>query len=138
MSTEQQAALLREIADVMEERPEDWWREFEITRPQSSDWHQTDRPTFIRYAFSGEWKIRRRPRIITIAGLEVPEPMRKAPKEGYVHVANPLAHLLVRTFLWESKDWQLKVLRLGLVHATEDAAQQHARALILASGGEVE
>ena len=142
MSTEQQAQLLEEIAAVMRERPEDWWREFEFYAYKDGA-HET-----------GEWlhcwnkyqpvnslvddRLRRRPRTITIAGIEVPEPMWEAPLAGaqyfVPHLTTPA---LSAQYHWDDDAVAQRNFSRGLCHHTPEAAKQHARALILASGGEV-
>lgn len=81
---------------------------------------------------------RRKPRTIKIGDIEVPEPMRVAPKNGteyyVVDLANP--DLFVR-YLWNEDNYDVFFLRLGLCHLTKEAAITHAKALIAASGGEV-
>ena len=143
MSTEQQAKLLEEIAAVMRERPEDWWLEFERR------WHAPDCVgAWIPARGSGqvwialhdsEWEVRRRPRTITIAGIEVPEPMREAPPKGAnIYIADLLKRALVTCSSWDGTRWDFLQLQRGHCHLTREAAQQHARALIIASGGKVE
>ena len=138
MSTEQQAKLLEEIAAVMRERPEDWWLEFEV-RSKLDGWHDTNRGQVEWFVFNRPLALRRRPRTITIAGIEVPEPMREAPPVGARYwVVDPTYKKPFRINHWDGGAFELRQLKRGFCHYTEGAAQQHARALILASGGEVE
>ena len=143
MSTEQQAALLEEIAQVMRERPEGWWREFEIlVYPNGYGDHGEWVQCWASYQPT-EWfypeKVRRRPRTITIAGIEVPEPMRnKPPLRTECWRIDLRDEPLAMRMIWDDVGAEKLWLRRGLLHLTEEAAQQHARALILASGGKVE
>ena len=138
MNTEQQAALLEEIAQVMRERPEDWWREFQV-RSNLDGWHDTNRGQVEWFVFNRPLALRRRPRTITIAGIGVPEPMREAPPVGTECWRVDLrGEPLAMRIIWDDVGAEKLWLRRGLLHRTEEAAQQHARALILASGGEVE
>ena len=130
--------LLREVADVMEERPEDGYLEFE--RRCYSHW----RPHTSWLYLLGDIRdcpgsVRRRPRTITIAGIEVPEPMREAPPKGtQYHCPDLLERGEVSWVNWSGQSLDYQYLARGICHYTEEAAQQHARALIIASGGEVE
>ena len=136
MNTEQQAALLEEIAQVMRERPEDWWREFEF---RCGGWNTAESGTSVLRAVAGGSHVRRRPRTITIAGIEVPEPMREAPTRGtQYHCPDLLMRGLTSWAGWSEAKTDYQSLARGICHYTEEAAQQHARALIIASGGEVE
>ena len=65
MSAEQQAKLLEEIAAVMRERPEDWWREFEF---RCGGWNTAKSGTSVLRAVAGGSRVRRRPRTIRIEG----------------------------------------------------------------------
>ena len=66
MNTEQQAQLLEEIATVIRERPEDWWRGFEGI-DFSKKWKPFESASDV-FAALGSQDVRRRPRTITIAG----------------------------------------------------------------------
>ena len=80
MNTEQQAQLLEEIATVMRERPEDWWREFEWTPSgESGPWEVCEnKHQPVNAALDN--RLRRRPRTITING-EVSVETAKAVRE---------------------------------------------------------
>ena len=138
MNTEQQAKLLEEIAAVMRERPEDWWREFDGECPHRG-WLPIRAPNEVWGLMEDGVLVRRRPRTITIAGIEVPEPMREAPPVGTRYfVTNPGGYVFATANDWEDDAADHHLLSRGLCHRTMEAAGQHARALILASGGEVE
>ena len=138
MNTEQQAKLLEEIAAVMRKRPEDWWREFQYL-DNTNIWFDAQHALAVWAAFINEMPVRRRPRTITIAGIEVPEPMREAPPKGAnIYIADLLKRALVTCSSWDGTRWDFLQLQRGHCHLTREAAQQHARALIIASGGKVE
>ena len=134
------ATLLREIADEMERNPEKGFREFEWAIPQSPFVINEDGWTELcRRVGDPVYTVRRRPRTITIAGIEIPEPMRTAPPVGATYwIATPLHRFKTHRMQWGGavveRDW----LRRGLCHLTKEAAETHSRALIIASGGEVE
>ena len=77
---------------------------------------------------------RRKPRAIRIGNMDVPEPLRVAPEMGATFWLVLMTYETSR-FEWVDnrvgRDW----LKRGLVHSTQEAAEQHRRALILVSGG---
>lgn len=92
-----------------------------------------------------EWRpeaqYRRKPRTVTITGpggtFEYPEPMREAPECGTIYHV-PVSNAALQremTHNWNGDRADYKLLRMQVCHTTIEAAQQHARAWILASGG---
>lgn len=72
-----------------------------------------------------------KPRTITINGIEVPEPMRVAPSRESRYFAVSIGTTsTVSGFIWECDDADVQYLQRGLVHATREAAEAHARALL--------
>ena len=129
--------LLRQIADAMERRPNDWWEEFEATYGGETHTIRSE-AGFIGALRLGN-HIRRKPHTITINGIEVPEPIREAPEMNTPYYLTDASdrHLVIDTS-WEGSPIEHSWLNRGLCHLTEDAAKAHARALILASGGTLE
>lgn len=85
-----------------------------------------------------EWnehfKYRRKPSNITINGIEVPEPIREAPKLGEkVFLVNTASSTLVVDYLWANYKYDKEWLNKGLLHFTEEAAIAHAKALLAPS-----
>ena len=78
MNTEQQAQLLEEIATVIRERPEDWWRGFEGI-DFSKKWKPFESASDVFAALDSQ-DVRRRPRTIPING-EVSVETAKAVRE---------------------------------------------------------
>jgi hypothetical protein len=72
------------------------------------------------------------PRTITVNGIEVPEPLRKAPKEGTVFYAVELSDFDgVRRHKWAHDNALFKLLLpRGLLHLPESAAYTHLEALL--------
>jgi hypothetical protein len=78
------------------------------------------------------------PSTITIGGMEVPEPLRTAPKDGTEYfIVGLLSNGLVTNPIWRGDSSELSWLARGLVHLTKEAAIAHAESLIKVSGGEV-
>jgi hypothetical protein len=75
---------------------------------------------------------RRKPKTININGFEVPEPERKALKNGtfYYFPSFHYEHYIFLTAIWDSHESNLARLKNGLVHLTQEAAIQHAQALL--------
>jgi len=79
-----------------------------------------------------------RPRTIRIGDIDVPEPVRDCLRDGieYFIVALGSIDLHGRTS-WKDDNSDARWLKAGLVHLTKEAAIEHAKALILVSGGKV-
>lgn len=101
-----------------------------------SGWMVGDARTLLSIILKREAKpedFRLKPRTISINGHEVPEPMRVKPAFGakyyvpYLQVAceNPFDELT-----WYAEDGDRFRLNLGICHATREAAEAHARALL--------
>ena len=85
-----------------------------------------------------EWnehfEYRREPRTITINGIEVPEPVREAPKLGeVVFLVNLSSFALVTASPWANDVYDQQWLNKGLLHFAEEAAIAHAKALLAPS-----
>lgn len=79
------------------------------------------------------------PRNITIGDMEVPEPVREPLDydDEYWAVDHSI-EALVDCYTWANDKKDRHWLKRGLIHRTKEAAITHAKALIKASGGEVE
>ena len=115
----------------------------------AQDAAETDKP-WERWEFKGsdagfngclkhpEWhedfEYRRKPKTITVNGIEVPEPAREAPKIGetffLVELASPA---LFNDYSWANHIYDNEWLNKGLLHLTEEAAIAHAKALLAPS-----
>ena len=131
------AALLREIAEVMEECPGDWWRHFHRAR---YSWVEVYRdPLKMMSDVLDGHDVRRTPSVIWIGDVEVPEPMRRPPELGKTYyIADPGGITLCDELTWDGDSLDRMWLKRQRCHMTPEAAQAHARAEIIASGGEVE
>lgn len=125
------AELMKQYAeDAMEtDKP---WERWEFKTIGSDVWVPKEQhPDWYPYR-----KYRRKPRTITINGIEVPEPTREPPKKGsYYWVATPDGLDLTKKLRWVNDSCDRRSLRRGLCHSTHEAAETHAKALIAASGG---
>ena len=115
----------------------------------AQDAAETDKP-WERWEFKGsnngfngclkhpEWhenfEYRRKPRTITVNGIEVPEPIREEPKMGEkFFLVNLVSPTLVTAFPWSNHSYDTEWLNKGLLHFTEEAAIAHAKALLAPS-----
>lgn len=67
--------------------------------------------------------------------VEWPEPMRVAPKDGTEYWE--LRGTQVVRDTWDCFEVEHQQLKAGFCHLTEEAAQQHRHAIMLANGGEL-
>lgn len=132
MSAHPHAALMAEYAKDAAETDKPWERwEASI----AGEWH----PLACHPEWLHEVRYRRKPRTIRIGQFDVPEPMREAPKAGafYFTALVDLKGFSDR-YIWRDDSDDFRYLTRGLCHATREAAELHARALIslTAEGGE--
>lgn len=79
-----------------------------------------------------------RPRTIRIGEIDVPEPVRECPPLGAKYYYPTVQYTdTVDAFTWQGDSFDKRLLERGLIHLTREAAEQHAKALILVSGGKV-
>ena len=115
----------------------------------AQDAAETDKP-WERWEFKGrdngfngclkhpEWhehyEYRRKPKTITVNGIEVPEPIREAPKmdEKFFFVDLSLPTLTAH-HPWKDDAYDRAWLKKGLIHSTKEAALAHAKALLAPS-----
>lgn len=98
-----------------------WWQH----HCDDPDWTQAD-----------DWRIR--PRTIRIGEINVQEPVREALNYGqnYFTVATTDLNLFC-VCAWGHHRVDVSRLSRGLIHLTKEAAIEHAKALIIVSGGKV-
>ena len=85
----------------------------------------------------GLYRLKPAMRSITLADgtvVEWPEPMRVAPAEDTEFW---LVGDTIRQRAWTDAYWNANALKAGFCHMTEEAAQQHRKAIVLANGGEL-
>ena len=72
-----------------------------------------------------------KPKMITVGEHSFPEPMRVAPEAGaWVYLPNILGKCVYVDTHWLGDESDVMLLKRGLVHLTQAAAEAHARALI--------
>ena len=81
------------------------------------------------------FETRRRPRTIKIGDMTVPEPLRVAPSDGAKYWVANTTERKIWEYVWKGTDTDLRILRQGVAHTTEEGAQLHREALIKISGG---
>lgn len=86
-------------------------------------------------AWSEHTEYRIKPKTIRIGDIDVPEPVREALEIGQEYFVASPAMGGGSQFMWNGCAHDLKFLRHGLIHLNREAAELHAKALILVSGG---
>ena len=84
-------------------------------------------------------KLRTKPKTITLAGVEFPEPLRVAPEMDteFWLVDTPFFHKVARRVWYDGTD-QNYWLHAGLLQVTEQGAKDQSKAMILSVGGSLE
>lgn len=114
----------------------------------AQDAAETDKP-WERWEFKGdagfngclkhpEWnahfEYRRKPKTITVNGIEVPEPIRETPKIGdQYYLAYPVSSSEFVSYFWTNAREEKMWIEKGLLHLTKEAAIAHAKAMIAPS-----
>lgn len=120
-------------ADLIIQWANDTSLEIELLIAQGQ-WIRTENP-----CWSAGVEYRIKPKTITINSIEVPKPESDAPTEGTIyHFPTPNSAYSTNYYRWENNNTDKLLLKRGMVHLTREAALQHAKALILVSGGTVD
>lgn len=131
--------VCRELLRLDAEGVDEPWREFELCMPeQQAKWLSAlGVDQLMSWVTTHPECVRLKPRTIRIGDREVPEPVREPLKDGDAFwIAGALPSGVPSKHTWRPEDIYFGWLRLGIVHRTREAAQQHIDALIAVSGGE--
>lgn len=81
---------------------------------------------------------RRKPRTISINGVEIPEPVREPLNDGAIYyVANPFEDdVIYNVASWDGDSCDKDCLKKGLIFRTKEDAIAASKAIIAALGGE--
>jgi hypothetical protein len=110
------------------------WQLWEFSH-DSEEW----KPLFNNPGWIKDTTYRRKPQTIEIGEHEFPMPMREAPALGSEYwLAGPTRRECAFKNTWSDDFVDRLWLQRGLCHATEEAALQHAKALIAISGGQTD
>ena len=105
------------------------WRQWQFRSNDKSDWVDA----IGALPFNGDYDYRRKPRVIIINGIEVPEPMREKPENGtrYFYPCIPNGFCgEVGERRWDDDSDDQNMLSSGVIHLTREAAGLHAKALL--------
>ncbi|MBS9427838.1 hypothetical protein [Photorhabdus akhurstii] len=85
-----------------------------------------------------EFKYRHKPEIITVGSVSFPKPISEAPAlDTLCYVVAIRSNINIHRITWHNGSPMFSnFLKQGLIHLTEDAAQQHLEALIKINRGE--
>ena len=121
------AELMAQYAqDALEtDRP---WERWEYFDEFNSSWE----PLTMNPKWFTDFQYRRKPKVISINGIDVPEPERgplKYNQDYYIPVmgGHPSKYA---GFLWKGNSYDHIYLKRGIVHSTFEAAEIHARAIL--------
>ena len=124
MKAHKHAALMAEYAKDAAETETPWkrWEFF-----YGTVWHECS----TSISWDERTQYRRKPRTININGFEVPEPLREAPKEDTeIFLLDVCSQSLVDQDEYCNTPSYNRILGLGIMHLTREAAVIHARALL--------
>ena len=84
--------------------------------------------------WNDHFEYHRKPKTITVNGIEVPEPIREELKniERY-YLAYPISEELYSEYYWTGAKPDKLWLEKGLIHSTREAAIAHAKAMLAPS-----
>ena len=125
MKPHKYAALMLQYAQDAAETEKPWER-WQFRSNDKSDWVDA----IGALPFNGDYDYRRKPRLIIINGIEVPEPMREKPENGDIYYVPQVSYSFVEQLKWAGNWIDIFNLNSGLVHLTESAALSHAKALL--------
>lgn len=125
MTPHKHAEVLRQIADGAA------LDEFEVHYLRSDDvatttlWHRIG--DIVRNP--DEWEIRRKPQHIIVNGFKVPKPLDAVPI-GRVYTPALMAGYEGWTTFWLEPENKDLAIQRGIAHATNEAAEAHAKAML--------
>lgn len=119
---------LKEIGEIL--IAIDGGAEWEVKSPiLCAVWYQPAISDPILYLHRND-EIRLKPRTVRIGEYDVPEPLRVEPERGeYYHIASPDSEDYTYDNIWYKDDYDMALLRRGLIHATAEAAALHGKVL---------
>lgn len=121
------AALMAEYAKDAAESKTPW---------ENWEFRNTHFPKWENLTFHPTWSIctkyRRKPKIIRIGTMEVPEPIRTEPNCGdtYWFISFDLSDTHVAASCWERKRVDYNRLKSGVCHFSREAAELHVKAIM--------
>lgn len=121
------AELMMEYAKDAMETDEPWLR-WEAYSTVDNDWKpfRFDHPSWFF-----ETQYRRKPKMITINGHEIPEPYRGEMRYGqFYYIPNLDSSDLYNTLNWCKDACDQRVIERSLLHLSKEAAIKHAEALL--------
>ena len=96
------------------------------------DEHEKWTALTVNPAWDDDTKYRRKPRTIRIGEIDIPEPVREPLQNGeqYFVPAIYCGDACTQRFPWKDGYADKRLLKQGMVYLTEEAAQEHAKALL--------
>jgi hypothetical protein len=108
------------------------WMRWEYKNEPNGGWRQCGS----ELCFYSGIEYRRKPRVIAINGIEVPEPLREKPEIGVTYWYPCITYRGVLdgyrsgNTSWDDDTYDNQMLDAGLIHLTKEAAELHAKALL--------
>lgn len=121
--------FLREVADGANVR------DFEVRHFDWDEgvWKSVDQCNMSFIGTSG-WIVRRKRNMHQLGGNTFPAPMTEEPEEG-TKCWYATAHLGSDWNIWRGWAWDYDLLKAGILHSTQEAADAHSRALAAIARG---
>lgn len=112
----------------------------EINLSKSLPWQAFDKFRMnVNVLINPETSFRLAQEMITIDDVAFPKPESEPPRKGVYYWVPVLTwDTLINSVQWYGGNVDLRYLKRGLVHLTEERAMEHAKALIKLSGGTYE
>lgn len=119
------AALMLQFAQDAQETETPWER-WQYKSHATGKWSNF----YGNPGWKDNYEYRRKPIVIIINGIEVPEPMREKPEIGDIYYVPQVRYTFVEQLEWAGNGIDIFNLNSGLVHLTESAALSHGNALL--------
>jgi hypothetical protein len=130
MKPHKHAALMLQYAQDAAETDKPWERwQYRLNAANWTTFTRTD-----QFEDFGGIEYRRKPSVILINDIEVPEPMREKPEIGTSYwlpdILDTDERLSSSEMTWDDHVLDNSLLERGLCHLTSEAAELHAKAII--------
>ncbi|PQQ23694.1 hypothetical protein [Photorhabdus hindustanensis] len=120
--------MLQYAQDAM--KTDEPWKLWERLHIEVIGWEQCPHNP----GWNPEFKYRRKPEMITVGKVSFPKPVDYKLKYNDEYFVVDLS--VIRNLIWKNDNMDTYYLKLGVIHLTKEAAQQHFDALIKINKGE--
>lgn len=120
--------LMREYMRLVEAGEKEPWKHFERYLPIPEEWVTMRSCSWFTDC---DTEFRSKPKTININGFKVPEPVRRPLDKGVrYYIPMLFGRFGYSPTVWDGDEFDIKTLKMGIMHLTKEAAIAHTKALL--------